>query len=275
MINVETANEGYKELLNLIKDEGVEYNIRGSKCKEVINVSYRINDIRRRIITEVNRKFPVRACIAEFLWYMTGDSRYAVIEPFLSAWKNYSDDFVNVNSNYGYQWQYPHDQIKGIIKKIKNDSHTRQAVVCLYDKSYSEYYGKDNICTPTFQLFFRDDKLHLTVNSRSRDLIRGECIDQFTFTCLQELVANELGVEPGYYQNNIGSLHIYETHYHLLDCEPVFEKVNYEEKIYPKYSNFWNYIDLYHKGIERADFICDIVKEKKIDLGHFLKYANI
>jgi len=243
-IRAADANHAYHRLLTHLKDYGTKHTIRGSECIEVTGLSYEILDPRRRVITDRARKFPLKGALAEFLWYMTGNNKVEIIAPYLKAWPRFSDDGVTVNSNYGYQWMHPHDQILDIIKKIKKDQYTRQAVVCLYDKTYSNYYGKDNICTPTFQFFVRNNALDLIVNSRSRDLIRGECIDQFTFTLLQELVANELELNVGTYRNNIGSLHIYEDHYSLLEDR---ERHLSSYPLGPKstkliYSTFWSKI---------------------------------
>lgn len=265
-IIVENANDFYKQGIDLLKKNGKKLQIRGSEVIELIGVNIEIKNPRQRIITELNRKFPLKGAMAEFLWYMTNNNLVEIITPYLKHWINFSDDGFLVNSNYGYQWQ---NQIYGIIDKLKKDPYTRQAVITLFDKSYSEYYGKDTVCTPSFQFFIRDEKLDMIINSRSRDIIRGECIDQFTFTCLQELLANELNVKIGIYQNCIGSLHIYSDHYHLLDSEMNFENQKYDLNINMKYSNFWQ--DIENK--DENDFIKTLIKEKVIDITHFKKYV--
>lgn len=46
---------------------------------------------------------------------------------------------------------------------------------------------------------------------RSNDAYVGLPHDVFCFTMLQEIIARDLGVEPGPYKHLVGSLHIYET----------------------------------------------------------------
>jgi len=279
MLECYSANEAYGDLLHYISQHGQEYTIRGKKCIEVTGLSYRICNPRKRIITEANRKFPLKGAFAEFMWYMTGNNEVKAITPYLKMWEHFSDNGETVNSNYGYQWRRPHDQILDIIAKIKNDKYTRQAVVCMYDKYFSRYTGKDNICTPTFQFFVRDDALNLIVNSRSRDLIRGECIDQFTFTLLQELVANSLGIDTGIYQNNIGSLHVYEEHFDLLTKNCVIPS-EYEFPTHTEvtYENFWPTVlsapDANPADENTYDFILNVIKNKftAVDIDHFSKY---
>lgn len=274
-IDAYDANDFYTQAIKVLKKTGVKTKPRDMNCIETLNVSLRIANPRKRIITIKDRKFPLRGAMAEFLWYMTQNNKIEIITPYLKHWERYSDDGITVNSNYGYQWG---DQIKGIIDKIKSDRDTRQAVVSLYDKRYSHYYGKDVVCTPSFQFLLRDDLLHLIVNARSRDLIRGECIDQFTFSYLQEIVANELNVNIGFYAVNIGSLHIYEDHFNLLESTEEKEENRFFELTNIKYLHFWEILLKLNKLKRTAeenninDSIFRICKEKEIDLNHFIRF---
>lgn len=267
------ANEAYCEMMNVLKTRGEKRSPRGSNCLEVINYSYTITNPRDRIISIESRKFPLKGALAEFLWYMTGNPKIDVITPFLPHWSRYSDDGVTVNSNYGARWK---NQISGIVKKLKNDPETRQAVVDLYSSSFSEYYGKDTVCTPSFQFLLRDGILHLVVFARSRDVVRGECIDQFTFSLLLETVANELRADVGTYTCHIGSLHIYEEHYELLDSD--FEKKNSsKEDIFDstrlRVLSFWSdLLAVYKENV--SDFLVDLVKQKSLPVDHFLVFTE-
>jgi thymidylate synthase len=272
LIKAYNANEAYEGMKKLIKSGSIESSPRGMKIKERLGISVRIHNPRDRIITGSHRNFPIKSAFAEFLWYMTGNPSVKIIYPYLKHWKNYSDNEETVNSNYGFQWK---NQIKEVIEKIKKDSDTRQAVVNLYHDDYSVYYGKDTVCTPSFQFLLREDLLYLIVNARSRDLVRGECIDQFTFTLLQEIVANELGVQLGWYQVNIGSLHIYEEHFNLLETQETYDGTNKESvpiRTFMNYSNFWNLLkDHKDTDLSNDDFILFLLKEKQIDFDSFYK----
>lgn len=269
---VYNANEFLLEGLSLLKERGEEIITRGTKSREVSGVSFRILNPRGRIINLKDRKFPIKGALAEFLWYMTKNPKVEIINPYLKHWTNYSDDGETVNSNYGYcAW----NQISNIIDKLKKDKSSRQGVINLFNRDFSNYYGKDTVCTPSYQILIRNDRVNMIVNARSRDIIRGECIDQFTFTLLQEIIANELGYDVGWYQVNIGSLHIYEEHYDMLNMSSeVDQEMVLNNNLYTRcnYSNFWNNINhILHEEIE--DFIGDIIVIKKIDIQHFNKYV--
>ena len=269
-IKTYNANDAYKEMKDLLRSGSADVSPRGIKVKERLGVSVRILNPRDRIINDVHRNFPLKGAIAEFLWYMTENPSLSLITPYLKHWERYSDNGETVNSNYGFQWK---NQINNVIEKIKRDPDTRQAVVNLYHDDYSSYYGKDNVCTPSFQFLLRDDLLYLIVNARSRDLVRGECIDQFTFTLLQELVANELGVDVGWYQVNIGSLHLYEEHFNLLEKDDSVDSSSKEMspiKTYLKTSTFWKVLsENLFPDLIQEDFIRFWIQEKNIDIHSF------
>ena len=153
IINAHNANEAYMQSKKLLKNSSLESSPRGMKIKERLGVSIKILNPRDRIITEVNRNFPLKGALAEFLWYMTGNPSLSIITPYLKHWERYSDNGEVVNSNYGYQWK---NQISEVIQKIKKDPDTRQAVINLYHDDFSLYYGKDNVCTPSFQFLLRE-----------------------------------------------------------------------------------------------------------------------
>ena len=266
-IQVFDSNSMLLESISAIKKYGSDINTRGTKTKEVYGVSIRILNPRARIINLSDRKFPLKGATAEFLWYMTGNPKIEIITPFLKHWAHYSDDGEKVNSNYGF---CAGNQIINVIRKLEKDRDSRQAVVNLFSQDFSNYYGKDTVCTPNYQFLIRENRLHLIVNARSRDLIRGECIDQFTFTLLQEIVANQLGIDVGFYQVNIGSLHIYEEHYDLLDMSNKTDDILGDINLFTRcqFSDFWKNLKVITSS-NLEDFIGDIMKGKNIQYDFF------
>ena len=82
--------------------------------------------------------------------------------------------------------------------------------------------NKDLPCTSFLQFFIRKNKLHLIVNMRSNDLIKGTTFDipffmlllQNMFLLLKEVYPE---LELGYYYHNAMSLHIYEPDFDLVE----------------------------------------------------------
>jgi thymidylate synthase len=53
----------------------------------------------------------------------------------------------------------------------------------------------------------------MTASMRSNDVCLGLSTDGHNFSTIQELIASELGIEPGWYYHIDGSLHIYKKDY--------------------------------------------------------------
>jgi thymidylate synthase len=64
-------------------------------------------------------------------------------------------------------------------------------------------------CTISLQYLIRDDKLYAITTMRSNDAYLGFRNDLYCFTELQKKMAKELNVELGWYQHQVGSLHLY------------------------------------------------------------------
>lgn len=113
----------------------------------------------------------------------------------------------------------------------------------------------------------RNSKLDCFVNMRSNDVIWGVPYDVFSFTSLQEILANDLKVDLGTYHHYVSSMHIYDYHYELAN-KIVSSKV--ESPIcFPKFNNInkdsinkilTNERELREKG--------KLIKENSIELFH-------
>ena len=124
-----------------------------------------------------------------------------------------------VNSNYGWQWGR-NNQLDKCIEQLKKDYSTRQAWISIFDGKEKDQYQYDTPCTLAvgfYVLPFDKSKLNMTVTMRSNDLVYGFCNDQYCFSKLQELVANELHLKVGEYYHFAQNMHIYEKHFNLKE----------------------------------------------------------
>jgi thymidylate synthase len=153
----------------------------------------------------------------EFNWYLSGNPNAEEISKKAKIWATMMDEQGNVNSNYGYQWQR-NDQLTKVIDMLRNDPKTRRASISLYDGKEIDTYQKDTICTYAINFYIdRNDSLSMQVMMRSNDLVYGFCNDQYCFSELQHIVANELKKKIGKYYHYVCNMHIYERHYNLKE----------------------------------------------------------
>lgn len=217
---------------------GYEYETapRGMKIRENLFASFVITNPRDRLLYVPERNFPLDYVMAEILWYISGNNKTAWIENYSKFWSQISDDGVTANSAYGarifkqHSYQSPFDcngstfpdgwsQWEYVKDELTRDPDSRRAVIHIRQPQDSYLAQKDVPCTLNLQFFIRDQKLHLVVQMRSNDLILGTALDVPAFTFMQEMMANELGLELGYYYHTSNSLHVYERHYKM--CEDI------------------------------------------------------
>ena len=121
-----------------------------------------------------------------------------------------ADSNGNVNSNYGWQWGR-NDQIDYVVDLLKREKYTRQATLSIYDGKEHDKYTYDTPCTYAVQFTITDNRLNMCVTMRSNDLWYGFCNDQYQFSKLQEMIANEINIDIGVYYHFAHNLHIYNN----------------------------------------------------------------
>jgi thymidylate synthase len=219
--------QAYIDLCRQVRDDSEFVSApRGMKIKEKLGVQFRIKNPRDRLPFVEARNFSLSYFVAETLWYMSGSNSTEWISRYAPFWKDISDDGKTANSAYGArifklhpriadgelnQWEY-------VKSELKRDPDSRRAVIHIRTPDDSLHAVKDVPCTLALQFFIREGSLHLHVNMRSSDIILGIAYDVPAFTTMQEILANELGVELGEYVHTSNSLHCYERDFEMLDA---------------------------------------------------------
>lgn len=217
LVETRTVNEAWDHWFHLFTQQAAQGFGRDSRdgavVGECLNAITVINDPTRNIVTSENRKMPMRYAVGELLWYLSGSNRLKDISVFSKVWERMSDDGETVNSAYGHRIfsQYGFNQMEYIVKALKKDPSSRQAVIHIKDPvDYTQQPTHDVPCTVCLQYFIRDGKLYATTYMRSNDLWTGFPYDVFSFTCFQIMLAFKLGVGVGTYTHIAGSLHLYQ-----------------------------------------------------------------
>lgn len=228
MLYANNATEAFEGICEIVIADGYETAPRNQRVKEIIGFNVWIDDPRGRIITSPARKTSYRYLLAEFIWYLSGQSHVDTIKQYAPFWATIAAEDGSVNSNYGYRLlgyspEVPYNQWEKVKELLKSDTDTRQAVMHI-NASYDYLKPtKDRPCTLTLQWFIRDNKLILKVNMRSNDVVSGFTNDVFQFTMLQELMLCQLrnegfvDLELGAYLHDAGSMHIYDRHFDMVD----------------------------------------------------------
>lgn len=223
---------------------------RGLKCMEKFNYQFRIlnptvesivtNDIERNIvIADYSNK--------EFLAYNSEETnkveRAKLFFNISKFWEKLTNPDGTLNSDYGqlifqnrshgsdYEEHFGEHpsfgegvKIKTAIRRtpwefckqsLRSDKDTRQAILRFSLPEHFWVGNKDMVCTLHGCFSIRDDKLNLTINMRSNDLMLGLVYDLPWFISLMYRMKTELidiypDLEVGEYTHYVHNIHIYE-----------------------------------------------------------------
>ena len=200
------AQQAFDHLYDSINNDGLEVN----DTKVFYNNGFYIMRPLDNKITLNYRNWNEDYAEYEWQWYLSGNPNGEEISKRAKIWKKHMDKDGNIRSNYGWQWLRK-SQLDRVIDKLHADKNTRQAVISIYDGKEIDTYQYDTPCTLSLHFQIVDDQLCMTVNMRSNDLWFGFCNDQYCFSKLQGLVADELGIEVGWYYHFASNLHLYNN----------------------------------------------------------------
>ena len=219
-----TANDAFHDLYWRIVRDGVDF--AGTKALFNVGFELEVPNANAIIDSKVKRNWSYEYAEAEWQWYLSGNPNIKKLGELYgkvpAIWKRMADEQGNVNSNYGYQW-CRENQLGKVISMLKANPETRQATISIYDGKEIHQYDYDTPCTYAVQFTVLNNKLNMSVVMRSNDLWYGFCNDQYQFSTLQMLVANETGYDVGTYYHFAHNMHLYndklpeqeEMTYHL------------------------------------------------------------
>jgi thymidylate synthase len=208
----------YRELVSKVLNTGFEeFNERTKlKTRIITGVHLDIESTNFPVLTL--RKIPLKLFVAEQIWYLQGDNDLSFFQKFSRIWDDFKEDDNTVESGYGYRWRkfFSRDQVASLLEMFRKEKSSRQGVVVTWDPNSDGLASakKKNVpCVPLWIANIVDDKLNFHVVFRSNDVMLGLPHDVAGFALLQHILAQELGLEPGWLHYSISHAHIYENHY--------------------------------------------------------------
>ena len=196
--------------------------VQQSKTLEIQNAHFEVD--KPWIVREPNYDYFNK----ELKWYISQSLNVYDIEGIPPIqWRMCADKNGFINSNYGWCVFSKENgyQYRSCKKKLREDPHTREAIMIYNRPSMQEEYNKngmhDFMCCQNVQYFIneRDDKSYLDciVNFRSNDAVFGFNNDSLWNIYILKNLAKSLNCEVGKMYWNAGSLHIYEKHFKYLN----------------------------------------------------------
>lgn len=244
-LNLRTHN--VRDLFEALLENGMFTNVNreasmkaltGSTTIEIINASFIADE--DSIFGEVNWDYVRR----EEEWYDSMSLNVNDIPGGAPAiWKAVADKTTGeINSNYGWCIYSPQNgfanspdpegymnQYKSALAELKQNPESRRAMMIYTRPSMWLDYNKggrsDFMCTNAVQYVIRNGAVHAIVQMRSNDAVFGYKNDRAWQQHVLEKLTSELNegrmdkLAVGNLYWNVGSLHVYERHYHLVSPE--------------------------------------------------------
>ena len=206
------AQQAFVMLYNFIQTNGIEV---GNGTKAINNIGFYLENPLENTINVEWRRWSKKYAEREWQWYLSENRSVSELKKYAPIWDQMHTGDDIVNSNYGYLWSES-DQLKNVLTQLRTDKNTRQAWLTLFDGKRKSEYVRDTPCTLGLGFTILDGKLNMNVQMRSNDLWFGFCNDQYAFSKLQKVVADELKIRVGTYYHFAANLHLYERHYDSL-----------------------------------------------------------
>jgi thymidylate synthase len=175
------------------------------------------------------KRIPFRLIASELLWFLKGDTNTQyLLDNDNTIWNEWADEDGNLGRIYGKQWRSwgyydkdqqgnlsycEFDQIKEVIKEIKENPNSRRLIVNAWN--VGDYRtNKMNLppCHILFQFNVMNGKLNCQLFQRSCDIFLGCPFNIASYSLLTHMIAQVCDLEVGEFIHSIGDGHIYKNH---------------------------------------------------------------
>jgi len=128
-------------------------------------------------------------------------------------WRNWETEVFHKygETNRVYHATHQIDQIKNLIHELKTNPNSRRLMVSAWNVGELSEMTLPP-CHYGFQCYVSEGKLSLMWNQRSVDTFLGLPFNIASYGTLLELLAIEIGAEPGELICNLGDVHLYSNH---------------------------------------------------------------
>jgi thymidylate synthase len=213
----------YLDLVRLVMEEGVRKPSRtGVDTISYFGAFYRV-DLSKGFPLLTTKKMEWKSLLYEVLWYLSGENHIRNLQKHTKIWNAWADENGNLETAYGYYWRhFPSaqkdgngnwdvtevDQIKYVIDELKRKPYSRRLVVTAWEPGNATK-SKLPPCHYSFAFNVNDGKLNCHLTQRSGDIALGIPFNLAAYSMLTQIIAQEVGLELGFFAHTIIDAHIY------------------------------------------------------------------
>ena len=226
----------YHDLMLHVMEHGNSKGDRtGTGTKSVFGYQMRFN-LAEGFPMVTTKKLHLKSIIYELLWFLKGDTNIGYLqENGVRIWNEWADENGDLGPVYGHQWRNWNsenlDQIKEVIKTLKNNPNSRRMLVSAWNPSVlpdtSVSFGENVAngkaalppCHAFFQFYVADGKLSCQLYQRSADIFLGVPFNIASYALLTMMMAQVCGYEAGDFVHTFGDAHIYSNHFEQVELQ--------------------------------------------------------
>jgi len=184
-------------------------------------------DLRKGFPLLTTKRVNFSAMLREVLWYLSGEDHIRNLRTHTKIWDAWADGDGNLDTAYGRYWRrFPSaqinpetgsyevveiDQIGKVIELLKTDPNSRRMVVTAWEPG-NAFGSKLPPCHYTFVFNVQEGKLNCHLTQRSGDIALGIPFNVAAYSLLTQILAQETGLEPGFFSHTIVDAHVYVNH---------------------------------------------------------------
>jgi len=202
-INGSSAKEVWLNTIKTILDGGEEYtDHNGRVCKELLNIEMVLPNPTENTVIE-----PINIITKNQEWvYPSKDELTSIMFK-----ENQNPVYEHTYGGRIFKFGGVKNQLRDfVIPLLRNDNHSRQAVVSIFNPfKDSDLTNKNIPAMMYFQFRIKNDKVLMTAHFRSNDILIGWPANIYQLFKVQEYVAKELQLNMGSLTTISNSAHIF------------------------------------------------------------------
>lgn len=231
----------------------------------------------------------------ESLWILAGRNDVGFLQIFNKKMGDYSDDGRTFHAPYGWRLRTHFreegsdtsrniDQLKLVVQLLRQDIHTRRAVMSIWDPVADlAAESKDIPCNDMIMFKYRDSQLDMLVCCRSNDAIWGAYgANVVQFSMIHEFVAAAIGIPMGVYRQLSDSFHYYPAidvcqrmfGGHDWNCDP-YDKGEYSERntvtTFPLFGSPANADDF----LQQCERLCHDIEAREVNSEGYMDFFQV
>lgn len=168
------------------------------------------------------KKIHWKSVVHELLWFLSGSTNVAHLQEHgVTIWDKWANEDGGLGPVYGQQWRHwnkethyykAEDQIKNLIKGIKEDPYSRRHIVTAWNPSETTMMALPP-CHCFWQIYVHQNgEIDLQLYQRSADIFLGVPFNIASYSLLLMMIAQVTGYRAGRFIHTMGDVHLYRNH---------------------------------------------------------------